>query len=99
MTLELACINLTIFIDTLNLPLVRISRASAMDNGRYHCFTLLNGEIGKSYTGKFCYVEIPGTEMVSLRGANKTSLSIDGAWWLWPFAIEVVKDILLGVGG
>lgn len=97
--LELAQANIGQFVAELGLERVHVGRVSAMDKGIYHCFTLLNGKIGESYTGKFCYVEIPGIEMISLRGAiREPSLYIDG-WWLWPFAIEVVKDILLGVGG
>lgn len=97
--LELAQANIGQFVAELGLERVRVGRVSSMDRGRYHCFTLLNGETNKPYTGKFCYVKVPGIELAMMKSANLARakpLYVDGSVWYWQFALGVVKDLLLG---
>lgn len=100
MTLELAQANIAQFVTELGLEWVRIGRVSAMDRGHYHCFTLLNGETNKSYTGEFCYIEVPGIELDMIKSANlvrANPLYVDGSVWYWRFALGIVKDLLLRI--
>lgn len=99
MTLELAQTNIDKFVTELGLDSIRVGRVSAMDRGLYHCFTLLNGETNKPYTGKFCYIEVPSVELDVMKSsmARGKPFYIDSSLWYWRFALGIVRDLLLGV--
>lgn len=94
---ELAQANIAQFVAELSLERVRVGRVSAMDRCPYRCFTLLNGEIDKPYTGNFCYIEVPEVELDVMKGSlvKGRPFYVDGSVWYWQFALGVVKDLLM----